>query len=217
MEQSINISSLAQALCRFQDKCHTIEFDSTVKVATGNGRQYSFKYASYPKIIAAIRPLLSENGLSFSQLAEADGSVTTLLMHESGEYLKSSLLIPVPDKDPQKMGSAISYARRYALSAILGLATDEDEDGNVAAGNTVEKKGATATSLPKTWKTKEKSVADARPWITQHQVEQAIEWIEAGEKDVYEKTIKAYRIRRTYRAQLDKVYKFINNRIEEEV
>jgi hypothetical protein len=213
MEQSPTISKLAQALCRFQDKCHTIEFDSTVKVATGSGQQYSFKYASYPKIIAAIRPLLSENGLSFSQPAEADGSVTTLLMHESGEYLKSSLLIPVPDKDPQKMGSAISYARRYALSAILGLATDEDEDGNLAAGNGIEKKGTAG----KVWKEKDKSISDARPWITQRQVEQAIERMEAGEKDVYDKTIKTYRIRRTYRTQLDKVYKYINEHIAEEV
>lgn len=209
MEQSSTISNLAQALCRFQEKCHTIEFDSMVKVSTGTGREYSFKYASYPKIVSVVRPLLAELGLSFSQLAEEDGAVTTLLIHESGEYLKSTLLIPVPDKNPQKIGSAISYARRYGLSAILGLATDEDEDGNTASGNGIEAKEPVKPSV-----VKKQPVSDQRPWITQRQVEQVIERIEAGEQDVYEKTLKAYRIRRTYRAQLDKVHKHVKTIIE---
>lgn len=209
MEQSTTISKLAQALCRFQEKCHTIEFDSRVKVCTGSGREYSFQYASYAKIISTIRPLLAEHGLSFSQLTEEDGSVTTMLIHESGEYLKSILLIPVPDKNPQKMGSAISYARRYALSAILGLATDEDEDGNTATGNTIEVKEPARSSITK------KNETDNRPWLTQRQVQQAIERMEMGDMDVYDKTIKVYRIRRTYRAQLDKVFKQLQ--ITEEV
>jgi hypothetical protein len=207
MEQSATISNLAQALCRFQEKCHTVEFDSMVKVATGGGREYSFKYASYPKIVSAVRPVLAEQGLSFSQLAEEDGAVTTLLIHESGEYLKSTLLIPVPDKNPQKIGSAISYARRYALSAILGLATDEDEDGNAASGNTIEVKKEIKPA-------KKEQASDQRPWITQQQLEQAIERMEAGEPEVYEKTLKAYRIRRTYRAQLDKVNKHLKTAME---
>lgn len=201
MEQSATISNLAQALCRFQDKCRTIEFDSTVKVITPAGNKYSFQYASYAKIIATIRPLLAENGLAFSQLAEHDGSVTTMLIHESGEYLKSTLLIPMLERNPQKLGSAISYARRYALSAILGLATDEDEDGNVASGNGIEKKEILKAVV------KKEPPEDTRPWITQRQLEQAMERIEAGDSSVYDKTIKAYRIRRSYRAQLDKVYK----------
>jgi len=197
MEQSATISKLAQALCQFQQKCHTVEFDSKVKVSSSGGHEYSFKYASYPRIIGAIRPLLSECKLSFSQLAEPDGSVTTLLIHESGEYLKSTLLIPSMHKNPQQIGSAISYARRYGLSAILGLATDEDDDGNAASGNKIEGKAALI---------KQVNTNDARPWINARQLEQAIERIEAGELDVMDKTIKAYRIRRSYRAQLDKVY-----------
>ncbi len=200
MEQSTSISKLAQALCQFQQKCHTIEFDSKVKVSSSGGHEYSFKYASYPRIIAAIRPLLSECKLSFSQLAEPDGSVTTLLIHESGEYLKSTLLIPSMQKNPQQIGSAISYARRYGLSAILGLATDEDDDGNAASGNKIEDKGSLNKGA------KEVQSNDTRPWINARQLEQAIERIEAGELDVLDKTIKAYRVRRSYRAQLDKVY-----------
>jgi hypothetical protein len=203
MEQSTTISKLAQALCRFQQKCQTIEFDSTVKVAAAGGQEYSFKYASYPRIVTTIRPLLTDCKLSFSQLAEPHGSVTTLLIHESGEYLKSTLLIPSVHKSPQQIGSAISYARRYGLSAILGLATDEDDDGNSASGNSIEHKA------PVTKTTKQAPSADMRPWITAQQLEQVIERIEAGELEVMDKTIKTYRIRRSYRAQLDKVYESV--------
>ena len=208
MEQSTTISKLAQALCQFQHKCHTVEFDSTVKVMAEKGQQYSFKYASYPKIVATIRPVLAECKLSFSQLAEPDGSVTTLLIHESGEFLKSTLLIPSTDKNAQKMGSAISYARRYSLSAILGLATDEDDDGNAAANNVVEEKAGLKKEVKKAL------LPDARPWITQRQLEQVIERMEAGEADVFSKTIKAYKIRRSYRAQLDQVNKHMKQLAE---
>jgi hypothetical protein len=208
MEQSTTISKLAQALCQFQNKCHTVEFDSTVRVLADKGRQYSFKYASYPKIVATIRPVLAECKLSFSQLAEPDGSVTTLLIHESGEFLKSTLLIPASDKSPQKLGSAISYARRYSLSAILGLATDEDDDGNAASDNIVEEKAALKKEIKKA------PLPDARPWITQRQLEQVIERMEAGEADVFSKTIKAYKIRRSFRAQLDQVNKHMKQLAE---
>lgn len=201
MEQSASISNLAQALCRFQQKCNTIEFDSTVNASTAQGQEYSFRYASYPKIVAAIRPVLTECKLSYSQLAEPDGSVTTLLIHESGEYLKSTLLIPAAHKGPRYIGSAISYARRYALSAILGLATDEDDNGNIASGNGEEK----AANRKPAVKITKSFPPDTRPWINSEQLKQAIERIGAGEKDVYDKTIKTYRIRRTYKEQLDKV------------
>lgn len=204
MEQSTSLSNLAQALCRFQQKCNIIEFDSTVKVSTTQGQDYSFRYASYPKIVAAIRPVLTECKLSFSQLTEPDGSVTTLLIHESGEYLKSTLLIPTAHCGPQYIGSAISYARRYALSAILGLATNEDDDGNMASGNRVEEKAAIKKRAAPV-KTTKSFPPDTRPWINAVQLEQAIGRIEAGEKEVYNKTIKTYRIRRTYKEQLDKV------------
>jgi hypothetical protein len=79
------------------------------------------------------RKPLSDAGLSYTQFP-TDGSLTTVLMHESGEFIHGSMPIHAKkEKDPQAYGSAITYARRYSLASVLGLAVgDEDDDGNAA-------------------------------------------------------------------------------------
>jgi hypothetical protein len=204
MEQSTSISRLAQALCQFQQKCTSIELDSSVKVRTQGGQEYSFKYASYGKILATVKPILAESKLSFSQLTEPDGAVTTILMHESGEYLKSCLLIPCVNKKAQEIGSAISYARRYAISSILGISTQEDDDGNIANGNSMEK----TTADP--------GVAynpdDKRAWLNVKQLDAAVKRILAGELDVHAKTLEAYKVRKSYKLELDKALKLVQDK-----
>lgn len=79
----------------------------------------------------------SKNGLSFTQYPSSDeaGNVTvgTLVMHESGEWIEYDPIKMKPVKnDPQSIGSAITYAKRYALSAIFGITSDQDDDGNEA-------------------------------------------------------------------------------------
>lgn len=93
---------------------------------------FKSSYASLSNILDAIKEPLIESGLSILQFPTGDYGLTTILLHESGEYLKSEYTMrPVKD-EPQGRGSAITYARRYALASILCLNIDEDDDGNTA-------------------------------------------------------------------------------------
>jgi len=203
MEKSVSISKLSTALCTFQSKIKTITNDESVSVETRNGGSYSFKYTSLAKILEFIRPIMSETKLSVSQLTELDGAVTTILMHESGEFLQSTLKLPIDitggKNDAQKIGSAITYARRYSLSAILGIATDEDDDGNLASGNSVKKEGAPAAT-----KNNNTDAAPSNaPWITDINLDMAILRMEMGVRAAYHDAIKAYRMSKERRAKLD--------------
>jgi hypothetical protein len=78
----------------------------------------------------SIQEPLQESGLSFCQFPE-ENSLTTILMHgDSGEFLQGTYNLHAEKINPQGLGSAITYARRYALGAILGLNVDNDDDGN---------------------------------------------------------------------------------------
>jgi len=103
---------------------------------------FKAKYATFESLIEASRPALVANGLAVSQGSDfIDGRVvvTTMLIHASGEWLQTSVsLRPVKD-DPQAVGSAITYGRRYGYQAIVGLAqADHDDDGNHASGKSEE-------------------------------------------------------------------------------
>jgi hypothetical protein len=93
-------------------------------------------YADLSSVVTAIREPLSSNGLSFIQATEPSDKdeirVITMLMHESGEWLSSTIAIPVSKADAQGYGSAITYAKRYGLQGLLGVPS-EDDDGNAAA------------------------------------------------------------------------------------
>jgi hypothetical protein len=96
---------------------------------------FKSKYADLASVWEACRAALTANELSVTQLPSADGlkvTLTTLLLHSSGQYLSSDLTMTAAANTPQAIGSAITYARRYALSAIVGVAQDDD-DGNLAS------------------------------------------------------------------------------------
>lgn len=129
MEKSASLGNLAKALAIFQGKVTAVKKDSVNPF-------FKSKYASLGNIIDTIKGPLAECGLSYCQFPDGDESLTTILMHsDSGEYLQATYNIHAKQKDPQGMGSAVTYARRYALSALLGLNTDDDDDGNEATGN----------------------------------------------------------------------------------
>ena len=93
------------------------------------------KYVPLENVVDSIVKASKDNGLSFSQFAETDDNgnicVSTLVMHKSGEWIQYPKLRMKPEKNtPQSLGSAITYAKRYALSAIFGITSDEDNDGN---------------------------------------------------------------------------------------
>ncbi len=129
-DQSASIGALAKALAGAQG-----ELDDAKK--DGLNPHLKSKYATLASVRAAITPVFSKHGLAVAQLTEPHGDsgvcVVTMLMHGSGEWIRSRLFLPVVKKDPQGFGSAISYARRYALASIAGIASDDDDDGEAAS------------------------------------------------------------------------------------
>jgi len=116
------------------------DFQQEVPVIHKGTQGYGYSYADLPKIFEVINPLFQKHGLGFTQLVGTD-EITTMLFHiESGESLTTSTSVPnnVQLKgmnEFQVLGSAITYIRRYALSAMLGIITDKDTD---AAGEQVK-------------------------------------------------------------------------------
>lgn len=109
------------------------------------------KYASLDSVNNAVLPSLCKNDLVVTQVIEPMGdgqAVKTVLWHISGEKIESFLMLPNTG-DMQKLGSAITYARRYALSAILGVSADEDDDGNGAGGAPPKSKPGCITDAQK--------------------------------------------------------------------
>ena len=94
------------------------------------------RYADIAAVYEAIRETLPKHGLSVSQIImphESKARVRTLLMHKSGQWLASECLMPLDrNGGPQGMGSAITYARRYSLPAIVGVVSEDDDDAEAA-------------------------------------------------------------------------------------
>lgn len=137
MSEPTGFNKIAGALAKAQGEFPAVEKTKTVRVRTKTGGMYEFSYAPLDTILAAVRPALTKNGLSITQVF-ADDTMMTVLIHESGQFLESRMKLPQRDV-PQEFGSIISYYRRYAIQALLGIVAEEDDDGNIAAGNTVEK------------------------------------------------------------------------------
>ena len=137
------LGPLAAALAKAQAQFPSISRDREVTVQTKTGGKYTFRYAPLDTILAAVRAPMSTNGLAISQLLDGPDLVT-LLMHESGAIIEGRTMIPrEPGANVQQLGSAITYLRRYAIQAILGIASEEgDDDGNAAAGNKVTRQRA---------------------------------------------------------------------------
>lgn len=106
-----------------------------------NAKGYNYKFADLGEINDIIKPLLAKHGLGYAQPLDGTGVKTIIFHVESGESIESTVEVPQGVKlngmnDFQVLGSAITYLRRYSLSSMLGLITDEDAD---AAGEQVKK------------------------------------------------------------------------------
>ena len=132
MRSSETIEKLAEALCAAQG-----EMGGAVK---GSANPF-FKssYADLTSVIKAIKEPCSKHGLSYVQLPHRDGSsigVVTRLIHTSGQWLENEFTLPMVKGDPQAAGSAVTYARRYALQALFGIpAVDDDAEAAVLRGS----------------------------------------------------------------------------------
>src|SRR6478672_4872557 len=126
MEKSPSIVNLAKALKQFHAGIGKITKDATNPF-------FNSKYATLSTILEAIKQPLLDAGLSFTQFPTGQNGLTTVLMHgESGEFMQCDYFMTPLKNDPQAQGSVISYMRRYALAAVLGLNLDEDDDANRA-------------------------------------------------------------------------------------
>lgn len=128
--QSDSIKELATALAKAQ---------ATIQPASKNATNPHFrsKYADLGAIWDACRKPLADNGLSVVQMPTDSGdgrvALTTMLLHTSGEYISSTCSTRLQKDDAQGVGSALTYLRRYALAAMVGIVADEDDDGNAAS------------------------------------------------------------------------------------
>jgi hypothetical protein len=123
--QSEQIDKVATALVAAQG-----EMTNPPKTKTVYAGQKKYSFAPLPEIIDAVRPVLKKHGLAVIQLVQ-DRTLSTRVVHTSGQWIGSMYTLP-PVSDSQAMGSAITYARRYSLCAILGIAGEDDEDGEAA-------------------------------------------------------------------------------------
>ena len=132
MNKSESIKNLAKALSQFQSEVQNPKNSALNPF-------FKSKYAPLSEVLNVVRPLLSKNGLTVVQCPSSDTTtqdivIITMLLHESGEWIESDPLFLKMDKPtPQGAGSAITYGRRYALSSILGISSEDDDDGNIAS------------------------------------------------------------------------------------
>lgn len=129
MNKSENIGNLAKALAIVQSKLQPAAKDAKNPFFKSN-------YSTLNSVWDSCRELLAANGLAVVQTNDvsADGVIVeTVLMHESNEWISGRICLPLTKHDAQGVGSAISYGRRYGLASIIGIVSDEDDDGNAAS------------------------------------------------------------------------------------
>lgn len=177
MQTSESIKNITAAL---------LKFDIAVsKIAKGETNPFfKNKYAALPNILDAIKQPLIDAGLTVKQFPEGEHMLTTIVFHaESGEYIESTYTMKPVKENPQEEGSRITYQRRYALGAVLGLNIDVDDDGN-GASQPAKQQQPVKTELPK---------PGEKRTLTPEILAKIIERAKAGE-DVFEKMITTYHV-----------------------
>lgn len=127
--QTPQIAKLAAALVALQADLKPVD-------KSANNPFFHSSYAPLPEIMKAVQPLLAKHKLAVTQfMTNIDGqsALRTILLHESGECIEDVVPLLLAKQDPQSQGSAVTYARRYGVMAVLGLVADEDDDGNAAS------------------------------------------------------------------------------------
>ena len=143
MEMSESLTELGVALSKFQGEVNNVSKDKS---------GYGYKYADLAQILDVVRPLLAKHGLSVVQMpGKSDSGVTvsTMVLHSSGQWVKSETQLPMDTaakmSAAQAAGSVITYARRYALAAALGIAQEDDDARKPESGYEVANKVVAAS------------------------------------------------------------------------
>lgn len=123
-------AKLYAALVKAQGEFKNPGFDKT-------NPHFKSKFASFAAVREAVLPILNKYGIALLQSPATDEKgigITTVIVHESGESMTlGPFFMPAAKQDPQGFGSAMTYARRYALMAVAGVVGDDDDDGNAAS------------------------------------------------------------------------------------
>lgn len=133
IDKSDAINELAAALAKAQAAFTHVKKDKTARIEMKAGGAYTYRYADLGSTWDVARKALTDNGLSVVQAPSFnDGwiELTTVLLHGSGQYISSAMKTRASENDVKSLGSAITYLRRYAFSAMTGLVADEDDDGD---------------------------------------------------------------------------------------
>jgi hypothetical protein len=128
MRTSDDVSAIYPALIKVQGELPEI-------VKNKENPFFKSQYADLPGIVSQCAPVLAENSMTVIQGADSIDGQPWLFMriiHESGQWVESGMPLLMTKKDPQGVGSAVTYARRYLYCSMLGLTPDEDDDGNAA-------------------------------------------------------------------------------------
>ncbi len=150
------------------------ELTNPPKKSKANTGTYSYTYADLPAIIDHVRPVLAKHGLGISQdVLMEDGRllIRTRIIHSSGECMEFGPLAGSVGGEWRSIGSGITYARRYALAAALGIAADEDDDAATAPPPSSVKKGKTLRAVEKA-----ADEEDIRRWV--ELISSASSWVE---------------------------------------
>lgn len=141
MNHSEQINEIMEALSKAQS-------EMTHAVKDTSNPFFKSKYADLGAVWDACRGPLSKNGLAVTQIVNQEGekpTLITLLGHQSGQWIKSVMQLPIQKPGPQEIGSCITYCRRYSLAALVGVYQDDD-DAEAAEGRGSER--ANTSSLP---------------------------------------------------------------------
>jgi hypothetical protein len=142
-DEPLHFASLYEALRAAQESLPDVAKNRTAKVKgktkAGADFEYSYKYADITDVLSAVRPHFARHGLTILQPTRIDGGslqVATRIVHDTtGQFEESLYPVAAIGADHQALGSALTYARRYALCSMIGLAPDEDADGQHAASS----------------------------------------------------------------------------------
>ncbi|HOW26022.1 MAG TPA: ERF family protein [Bacteroidales bacterium] len=184
MKTSESITAISKALIEFQGRMVKVTKDAV-------NPHFKNRYASLSQIIEAVQKPLNECGLAVIQLPAGDHELETILIHTSGEFIAETYRMTPQRDDPQGLGSAITYQRRYALGAVLCLVIDEDDDAEKA-------------SAPESLLQPDRSryYDDGREWMTEAQMNKTIERFQNGETDIIDKAIGTFKMRREWKERL---------------
>ena len=130
MTTSETIGAIAPALIKAQSQMQGI-------IKEGKNPAFRSKYVTLDSILDTLRPILTSNGLMLTQGSTPPWGVESItvesrIIHTSGEWIATTVTIPVTKPDAHGLGSALTYGRRYSVSALLAISADEDDDANGA-------------------------------------------------------------------------------------